>query len=404
MRKIKTGVIGLGCRGKSLICDVIMHLNNAQITAVCDLYEDRVNEMCEYIGKECGTKPLGTTNYREVLKSEEVEAVIISTAWEAHTEIALAAMENGKAVGVEVGGVYSVEQCWQLVNTYERLQVPFMFLENCCFGKREMMALNMSRMGVFGDIVYCKGGYHHDLRHEIAFGRENRHYRLENYIHRNCDNYPTHELGPIAKLLRINDGNRMVSLTSSASCAKGMHEYISEKKSDDERLMNTEFKQGDIIVTNIQCAGGELITLTLDTTLPRYYSRDFTVRGTKGMYEEATDSIFLDNGEDEKFDMKWKERRDNALEYEEKYMHPLWKKYIEDGVRGTHDGMDWLMLKSFFDCLINKEPMPVDVYDAAAWMCISTLSEFSVSCGGMPVEIPDFTNGKWIGNYKELKK
>ena len=44
----------------------------------------------------------------------------------------------------------------------------------------------------------------------------------------------------------------------------------------------------------IRCANGETIQLTLDTTLPRYYSRNFTVRGTKGMYEEATDSVFID--------------------------------------------------------------------------------------------------------------
>ena len=61
---------------------------------------------------------------------------------------------------------------------------------------------------------------------EIAFGKENRHYRLSNYIHRNTENYPTHELGPIAKVLHINRGNRMVSLTSTASKAIGLKEYI----------------------------------------------------------------------------------------------------------------------------------------------------------------------------------
>ena len=39
---------------------------------------------------------------------------------------------------------------------------------------------------------------------------------------------------------------------------------------------------------------------------------------------------------------------------------------------------------------------PIDVYDAAAWMSISCLSEQSVAMGGAPVAIPDFTNGKWM--------
>ena len=47
----------------------------------------------------------------------------------------------------------------------------------------------MAEQGVLGTIVHCEGGYKHDLRDEVAFGRENRHYRLDNYIHRNTENY-----------------------------------------------------------------------------------------------------------------------------------------------------------------------------------------------------------------------
>ena len=37
-----------------------------------------------------------------------------------------------------------------------------------------------------------------------------------------------------------------------------------------------------------------------------------------------------------------------------------------------------------------------DVYDAAAWMSISALSEQSIALGGAPVAVPDFTNGRWV--------
>ena len=104
-----------------------------------------------------------------------------------------------------------------------------MLLENCCYTKREMMALNMVKTGVFGEIVHCQGAYHHDIRYEICFGEENRHYRLRNYLNRNCENYPTHELGPIAKVLNINRGNRMVSLVSIASKAAGLQDYAMRK-------------------------------------------------------------------------------------------------------------------------------------------------------------------------------
>ena len=39
--------------------------------------------------------------------------------------------------------------------------------------------------------------------------------------------------------------------------------------------------------------------------------------------------------------------------------------------------------------------MPIDVYDAASWMCISALTKESIAKGNIPVEIPDFTCGAW---------
>ena len=394
MENVRVGFIGLGNRGKSLL-DVVL-AQKESVTAVCDLYADRAESAANKVEEKSGKRPTEYTDYKKLLADESVDAVVISCAWEDHVIIAVDAMKAGKAVGLEVGGAYSVHQCWELVKTQEATGVPFMFLENCCFGRRELMVLNMVEKGLFGKIVHCSGGYHHDLREEIAFGRENRHYRLRNYLSRNCENYPTHELGPIAKVLGINKDNRMVSLTSTASKAEGLHDYALRKKPDDEFLCNAQVNQGDIVTTVIKCANGETIVLTLDTTLPRFYSRGFTVRGTRGMYEEATDSVFLDNGEDSKYDWNWRANKvGNAASYTDEYDHPIWKKYIEEGVQGGHDGMDYLEFKFFFDALRNDKPMPVDVYDAASWMVITTLSESSIANGSAPIEIPDFTEGKW---------
>ena len=60
--------------------------------------------------------------------------------------------------------------------------------------------------------------------------------------------------------------------------------------------------------------------------------------------------------------------------------------------------MDYLEFKAFFEALRADAPMPIDVYDAASWMVITALSEKSIAMGSMPVEIPDFTEGKWLRN------
>ena len=395
MKDIKIGFIGLGARGYGLMKYVVL-AQGEKVTAVSDVYEDRTKAGADAVEEAGQDRPAEYLDYRDVIKDENVNTVIIATAWESHVEIALAAMYAGKAVAMEVGGAYTVKDCYDLVEAYEKTGTPFMFLENCCFGRRELMVLNMVQKGVFGEVVHCAGGYQHDLRDEISFGKENRHYRLRNYLSRNCENYPTHDLGPIAKVLDINHGNRMLTLTSTASKAAGLACFIRENKPDDEFLKSRKFAQGDIVTTVIKCARGETICLTLDTTLPRYYSRNFTVRGTKAMYEEVTDSIFLDRKEDKAHDFDWREKCiNNAGQYTDEYDHPIWKKYIEEGVKGGHDGMDWLEFEIFFRNLREGAPMPVDVYDPASWMAITALSEMSVARGGAVVDIPDFTGGKW---------
>lgn len=401
MQNIKIGWIGLGQRGISLLKDVVL-AQKETVTAVCDLYRDRCSDGADAAEKACGVRPAEYSDYKDVIADENVNVVIICTSWESHTEIAVSAMNAGKAVAMEVGGAYSLEQCHLLTKTYEKTGTPFMFLENCCFGRREMMTLNMVQHGFLGEIVHCEGTYAHDLRNEISFGKENRHYRLRNYLTRNCENYPTHDLGPIAKVLNINHGNRLMSLTSFSSKAAGLNDYIKKNKPEDDTLQNAKFAQGDIITTVIKCANGETIILKLDTTLPRYYSRGFTVRGTNGMYEEVTDSVFVDTEEDRSHDFDWRRVcAGNAEKYQEQWDHPVWKKYIEEGVQGTHDGMDWLEFKLFFEALRNDTPMPVDVYDAATWMSITALSEMSIAKGGAVMDIPDFTDGKWHMNVLE---
>ena len=391
---MKIAVVGLGGRGQGLVESAILPAcedYNVEIAAVYDPYEDRCQRGAEIVFNKTGKRPVACKSYQGILDDPEIKGVITPSAWEAHVDVCVAAMKAGKYVATEVGGAYTIEDCWKLVDTYEETGSHCMLLENCCDGQRELMVLNMVRMGLFGDIVHCSGGYMHDLRGEIAGGKENRHYRLRNYMNRNCENYPTHELGPIAKLLDINNGNRMVSLTATASCSKGLHEYIVNKKGASNPLAKVNFAQGDVFTTVIKCANGQTIVLTLDTTLPRSYSRGFTIRGTKGAYFEDNDSLFLDN-KHHKFEFDGRGLWGNAKKFAKKYNHKLWQNYDP---KGGHGGMDYLVISAFLEAMTTGKKPPIDVYDAAAYMAITALSEESVIKGSAPVMIPDFTRGKW---------
>lgn len=399
MKRIRMGVIGLGKRGISVMRDVILGFDDVDVVAVCDLYQDRVDAAVQLLKEKRGAEPvIHTTNYKEALKKDLVDAVYVATAWETHIVISIAAMRAGIPVAMEVGGACDLRECNELVAAYEETGTPIMLMENCCFGEDELLGTAMARDGLFGEIVHCHGAYAHDLREEITTGNVKRHYRLRHYSRRNCENYPTHELGPIAKLLNINRGNRMLSLTSTSSKAAGIKAYLEKKNYEmDESLRGVEFAQGDIVNTTIKCAGGQTITLTLDTTLPRFYSREFTIRGTDGLYEAGPGMVFLD-GMEEGFNTveMYKKYIGNQDQYKKDYLPDIWLNITPEEREAGHGGMDLFEFQAFFECLKENKPMPIDVYDAAAWMCITYLSEASCAMGGQPVAIPDFTNGAWV--------
>ena len=217
MKKTAFGVIGLGLRGSSILKNILLNMEDVSVTAVCDSYADRAEAGADLVLEKSGVRPFATTDYRILLKRESIDAVYVASDWETHVEIAIDALREGVPVALEVGGAYSIESLWELVRAQEASGTPLMFMENCCFGRSELLVTALVRHGFFGDVVHCHGAYAHYLAEEIAGGFQNRHYRLRNYLSRNCENYPTHELGPIAQLLNINRGNRMVYLTSMAS-------------------------------------------------------------------------------------------------------------------------------------------------------------------------------------------
>lgn len=395
-RTLHVGIVGLGSRSGDYF-NLLLEMDDIVIDSVCDVYQDRVEQAQDRIEKARGYRPMGTLDYHEVTAMEGTEAVLIISSWQTHIPVAVDAIRHGKIPGMEVGGATSLDECWLLVRESERCNVPVMLLENCCYNREEMALLNMIRQGVFGEMVHCRGGYQHDLREEIGMGDVNRHYRLDNFMNRNAELYPTHELGPIACYLRLNRGNRMTKLVSMSSKAVGEHAWLQEHRPDAPHA-NAKFNEGDVVTTMISCANGETIMLTHDCTLARPYSRGGYVQGTRGVWAEDGRLIYLEGSTQPTEHGAHVFESDKA--YMDKYMHPLWKDYNEFGLKNGHGGMDYLVLRAFIECVQEHKPFPIDVYDAAAWMSITCLSEESIALGSAPVAIPDFTSGKWMKREK----
>ena len=402
-RKVRIGFIGLGGRGAScfntpgnigLLGNVLNNAKEAIVTAVCDKFEDRVEMAANKVVAKGNPMPFKTTDYREMMTKDLVDAVIICTSWDMHVKVALEGMRLGIPVAMEVGGTHNIEDCWKLVDCYEETGTPIFFMENCCYNKDEALATSLVRNGVLGKVAFCQGYYCHDLRKQICNGINTRHYRLAEYTNYNCENYPTHELGPIAKILNITSGNRFTKLVSMASKSFGLKQYIADHPEFQEALGDREFKQGDVVTTMIECENGETVLLKLDTTLPRLYERNLTVSGTKGFYNQTAHAVILDDGNLDHEHTPYKDAFFNDEKYS-KYLPDDWRIITPEQIKSGHGGMDFIMLKHFIECIKYNKPMPIDVYDAVTWMCVTALSEKSIAEGSVPVEFPDFTRGKY---------
>jgi hypothetical protein len=82
-------------------------------------------------------------------------------------------------------------------------------------------------------------------------------------------------------------------------------------------------------------------------------------------------------------------------EYKKEYDSRLWQQSEQRAAGSGHSGGDYFELYRLITNLQNGRPLDIDVYDAAAWSVIVPLSEASVAGKTKPMDIPDFTRGKW---------
>lgn len=408
--KLRLGMIGTGMRGQSLLGSLVQR-GDVEMVALCDIEPIMLGRAVAAVEKAGQPKPntYGADGdvhaYRGLLEQRGLDAVIIATPWEWHAPMAIDAMQAKVPVGCEVVAGITLQDHWDVLRTQQRTGTPYMLLENVCYRRDVMAALNMARQSVFGEIVHLQGGYQHDLR-GVKFNSGNpdepynsgaefgdkgwseARWRTRHSVARNGELYPSHGIGPCAHFARINRGNRFTRISSFSSKARGLHDYLVDKAGPDHPNAKARFALGDVVSTQIACENGETILLQHDTSLPRPYSLGFRVQGTEGLWMDVNKGIHI---EGKSPPHKW----DDAEAWFSKYDHPLWQKHAETAAGAGHGGMDWFALNGFVEALKAGDPMPIDIYDAVAWSAITPLSEQSISEGFATLDFPDFTEGKW---------
>jgi len=397
---VRVGVIGIGNRGRAALSRLV-RIEGVQITALSDLYPETVEQGLERVRQYDHNPALysgGEEEWKQVCDRDDVDLVYICTPWHLHAPQAIHAMEHDKHVATEIPAAQTLEDCRKLVETSERTRKHCMMLENVCYDFFEMLTLNMTRQGFFGDIVHGEGAYIHELL-RMNFSKTNYadQWRLKENIDRNGNLYPMHGLGSIAQIMDLNYGDRMDYLVSVSSGDFQMGTHAEKLAAEDDfwkPYVDRNYR-GNMNTSIIRTAKGRTIMLQHDVTSPRPYTRIHLVSGTRGtaLKYPSPARIATDH-------TGWVSEEE-FQELEERYTPEITRRVGEMAREvGGHGGMDTLMDWRLIDCLRNGLPLDMDVYDAAQWSAVIPLSEWSVAQGAMPARIPDFTDGAWKSNRR----
>jgi hypothetical protein len=394
MSEVRIGYVGIGGQGSGHVNN-LLKISGCRITAVCDIRPERTTWASQQITAAGFPPPTeytrGPQDFVRLCETEQLDLVYNATPWEFHVPIMLAAMKNGKHTATEVPAAMTLDDCWAIVETAEKLQKHCVLMENCNYDRMEMMAFNMVRQRLFGELLHAEGGYLHDLRSVKFADRGEGLWRRAWATKLNGNIYPTHGLGPIANCFDINRGDRFDYLVSMSGPSRGLQEWAAEHVPADSPKRKERYVLGDVNVSLMKTVQGRTVVVEHSTNLPRPYSRIHLVQGTKGLFQGYPHRLYIEGRG--KLD-QWVDAIDAVREFE----HPLWKELAERAQGAGHGGMDYIEDYRLIKCLCEGHPTDMNVYDAATLSAVVELSTRSTARRSAAVDVPDFTRGKWKTN------
>jgi len=144
---LKVGIIGLGGIARSH-CDSIAHLDNVQVVAVADLFEEKRQE---YMDKY--DIPKGYQTHHELLKDDEIDAVAVVLGHQLHHQLTVDACNAGKHVLVEKPMALSLDQCDAMIEAAANNDVKLMVGLSQHFYPTSVKAKEILDSGELGPLI-----------------------------------------------------------------------------------------------------------------------------------------------------------------------------------------------------------------------------------------------------------
>ena len=146
MEKLNIGVIGLGAIGQKHV-EALAQVERANILGLADINM----EVAEKTAAKYGGKAF--TDYKQMLALSELDAVIVATPDEIHTEPCLAAAKAGKHILVEKPIATTIEDAQSIIDAAEKAKIKLMVGFSLRF---DLHFANMKKIvaaGKLGDLI-----------------------------------------------------------------------------------------------------------------------------------------------------------------------------------------------------------------------------------------------------------
>lgn len=366
-KKINVAIVGLGFGAEFIPIYQRHPLSN--MAAICQRNPDKLAEIAKTFGVE-----KTFTDYDELLKDPDIDAVHINTPIPDHAEQSIRALRAGKHVACTVPMATSVEDCRRIVEATRETGLHYMMMETVIYSREYLFVKEMYEKGELGKIQFLRGSHQQDMSGWPGYweGLPPMH-------------YATHCVAPVLSL------------------PKGEAEYVSCFGSGtiDNELIKKYGSPFAIETCHIKFRNSDLaaeVTRSLFNTA-RQYRESFDVYGSKKSFEwtliEHEESVVHD----------WE--TPSKVQAPD-YAHLLPAEIQSFTTAGVYDADDHQhlsfiqgaghggshphLVNEFLQALAaNRDPFP-NARLSANITCVGILAHESAMKGGEIIRLPDFTH------------
>ena len=154
--RVRVAVIGLHGRGNDHIHE-LSGLQNVEIAALCDVYEEILNQRQTQIAGMGRPKPKGYTDVRKLLDDQSIDAVTIATPNHWHSLMAIWACQAGKDVYVEKPCSHNMWEGKQLVRAAQKYNRMVQHGTQIRSAVAIRDAMQKIQDGLIGDVYMARG-------------------------------------------------------------------------------------------------------------------------------------------------------------------------------------------------------------------------------------------------------